>query len=170
MINENIAKWNMRNLETLSLHYTTKDCTAVSKMLDLFRPTMSTMLVGAHVIESHFVLLSKWMNFIKCTLSCIDRDRCNYLSTTSLCLEKYSLLVSTFWAWMVFCPGQSWVGCDITYNVCQFTGKINYYYIQIVRRNEVDHIANLLNFMCDFVDINAIIISQLLVVTISALK
>lgn len=56
------------------------------------------MLICTHIIQSHF-----------------------FLSSSSLCLEKYSFSMIALWAWMFFGSWQCWIRYYISNNVCQFT-------------------------------------------------
>lgn len=66
----------------------------------LFCPSVGAMLIRTHIIQSHFLL-----------------------SSSGLCLEKYSFSVVALWAWMFFSSWQCRVRYYISNNVCQFTKK-----------------------------------------------
>lgn len=92
------------------------------EMTVLLCPSMSAMLVGAHVVQPHL-----------------------FLSSSGLSLEEDSLAVATLGTGMVLGLGQ----CGVRDHIRHYVGQ-------------------LINFVHNFVNINAVAISQGLVVTVAA--
>lgn len=110
----------------------------MNKVKRLISPSMIAFTIGTYIVQLHF-----------------------FFSTTTLSLKEYSLLILTFWTYMIICFWKSWIIYNISNNLSKFTIKKIVYLTTFKEQN-------LLNFMHQFVNINAWIFSIFTMITISA--
>lgn len=94
----------------------------------LFGPSMGAILVGAHVVQSHFLF-----------------------GTTCLRLEEDRFTMIALWAGVLFGAWQCWVGDDIGHNVGQFT--VNWIALRsvfVLSEGRPEHQQNALNVLTRF--------------------